>query len=74
MLLIAGANQVSIDWVQDLRSDTLLSIPQYLPQLAFPIGGVVIALQGLAHLLVPPVPKTDVSDATARDDVDANRR
>jgi C4-dicarboxylate transporter, DctQ subunit len=74
VLLIAGANQVSIDWVQDLRSDSLLSIPQYLPQLAFPIGGVVIALQGFAHLLAPPIPKTDVSDATVRDDVDADRQ
>jgi TRAP-type C4-dicarboxylate transport system permease small subunit len=66
VLLVAGANQVSIDWVQDLRSDSLLSIPQYLPQLAFPIGGVAIALQGLAHLLVPPVPKPNDSDVTGR--------
>lgn len=55
VLLIAGCNQVWTDWVQDLRSDSLLSVPQYLPQLAFPIGGLVIGLQGLAHLLVPPV-------------------
>jgi TRAP-type C4-dicarboxylate transport system permease small subunit len=55
VLLIAGANQVWTDWAQDLRSDSLLAVPQYLPQLAFPIGGLVIGLQGLAHLLVPPV-------------------
>lgn len=53
VLLIAGLNQVSIDWAQDLRSDSLLAIPQYIPQMAFPIGGLVIGLQGLAHLLDP---------------------
>jgi C4-dicarboxylate transporter DctQ subunit len=53
VLLVAGINQVGIDWAQDLRSDSLLAIPQYLPQLAFPIGGLVIGLQGLAHLLDP---------------------
>ena len=53
VLLIAGINQVSVDWAQDLRSDSLLAIPQYLPQLAFPIGGLVIGLQGVAHLLDP---------------------
>ena len=40
--------------MQGLESDTLLAVPQYLPQMAFPIGGLVIALQGIAHLLVPP--------------------
>jgi len=43
--------------LQALQSDTLLAVPQYLPQLAFPIGGLVIALQGFAHLLVPPARK-----------------
>lgn len=54
VLLIAGAQQVWIDYAQGLQSDTLLAVPQYLPQLAFPIGGFVIALQGIAHILVPP--------------------
>ena len=54
VLLIAGAQQVWIDYAQGLQSDTLLAVPQYLPQLAFPIGGIVIALQGIAHILVPP--------------------
>jgi TRAP-type C4-dicarboxylate transport system permease small subunit len=56
VLLIAGIDQVWLDWMQDLRSDTLLEVPQYLPQLAFPIGGLVIGLQGLAHLLEPLAP------------------
>lgn len=54
VLLIAGAEQVATDFAQHLQSDTLLAVPQYLPQLAFPIGGLVITLQGIAHLLVPP--------------------
>ena len=55
VLLVAGSKQVHIDFVQDLQSDTLLAVPQYLPQMAFPIGGLVITLQGIAHLLVPPM-------------------
>ena len=54
ILLVAGIEQVVTDYVQGLASDTLLAVPQYLPQMAFPIGGLVIALQGIAHLLVPP--------------------
>ena len=54
ILLVAGIEQVVNDYVQGLESDTLLAVPQYLPQMAFPIGGLVIALQGIAHLLVPP--------------------
>lgn len=54
VLLIAGAQQVWIDYMQGLQSDTLLAVPQYLPQLAFPVGGIVIVLQGIAHVLVPP--------------------
>lgn len=55
VLLVAGVTQVHTDFMQDLQSDTLLAVPQFLPQLAFPIGGLVIALQGIAHLLVPSV-------------------
>lgn len=54
ILLLAGIHQVVTDYVQGLRSDTLLAVPQFLPQMAFPIGGLVIALQGIAHLLAPP--------------------
>jgi C4-dicarboxylate transporter DctQ subunit len=64
ILLVAGVQQVMTDYVQGLRSDTLLAVPQFLPQLAFPIGGLVIALQGIAHLLVPPGEKAH--DATWR--------
>lgn len=54
MLAIAGWNMAHTSWVQGLRSDTLLAVPQFWPQLALPIGGVVILLQGLSHLLMPP--------------------
>jgi TRAP-type C4-dicarboxylate transport system permease small subunit len=63
-LLVAGVQQVMIDFTQGLRSDTLLAVPQFIPQMAFPIGGLVIALQGIAHLLVPPAEKAH--DATWR--------
>ncbi len=64
VLLLAGVQQVTIDYIQGLRSDTLLAVPQFLPQLAFPIGGIVIALQGIAHLLAPPPERSH--DATWR--------
>jgi TRAP-type C4-dicarboxylate transport system permease small subunit len=54
MLTVAGWNMAHTSWVQGLRSDTLLAVPQFWPQLALPIGGVVIFLQGLSHMLVPP--------------------
>jgi len=54
ILLIAGWTQAYGAYAQDLRSDTLLQVPQFLPELAFPIGGLAILLQGLAHLISPP--------------------
>jgi TRAP-type C4-dicarboxylate transport system permease small subunit len=53
ILLIAGWNQAYAAYSQDLRSDTLLQIPQFWPELAFPIGGIAIILQSLAHVLMP---------------------
>jgi len=55
VLTIAGWDQAYASLVQDLRSATLLGVPQFWPQLALPIGGIVIALQGLATLLYPDV-------------------
>jgi TRAP-type C4-dicarboxylate transport system permease small subunit len=54
ILLVAGAMQAYGAFAQDLRSDTLLQIPQGWPFLAFPIGGLAIMLQGLAHLAGRP--------------------
>jgi TRAP-type C4-dicarboxylate transport system permease small subunit len=54
VLLIAGVMQSYGAFEQDLRSDTLLQVPQFWPMLAFPIGGLAIFLQGLAHIIVEP--------------------
>jgi TRAP-type C4-dicarboxylate transport system permease small subunit len=51
ILLIAGSMQAYGAFEQDLRSDTLLQVPQFWPLLAFPVGGLGIMLQGLAHVL-----------------------
>lgn len=40
----------------DIRSNTLLSVPEYLPQLALPIGGLALALQTVAQLLRDQMP------------------
>jgi TRAP-type C4-dicarboxylate transport system permease small subunit len=55
MLLVAGAMQAYGAFALDLRSDTLLQVPQFWPMLAFPIGGLAILLQGLSHIIVPRV-------------------
>jgi C4-dicarboxylate transporter, DctQ subunit len=55
ILLVAGAMQAYGAFEQDLRSDTLLQVPQFWPMLAFPIGGLAILLQGLSHIVVPRV-------------------
>jgi C4-dicarboxylate transporter, DctQ subunit len=55
ILLIAGTMQAYGAFEQDLRSDTLLQVPQFWPMLAFPIGGLAILLQGLSHVVVPRV-------------------
>jgi C4-dicarboxylate transporter, DctQ subunit len=64
LLLVAGLNQAWGSYTQDLRSDTLLAVPQFWPELAFPIGGLVIGLQGLAHILDPRIAR--LHDAVRR--------
>jgi TRAP-type C4-dicarboxylate transport system permease small subunit len=51
ILLIAGSMQAFGALGQDMRSDTLLAVPLFWPMLAFPIGGLAILLQGVAHIL-----------------------
>lgn len=54
LLAWAGWVQAHASYVQNVRSDTLLQIPQAWPELALPIGGVAIAVQGLGNLLSNP--------------------
>lgn len=58
ILLTAGTMQAYGAFQQDLRSDTLLQVPQFWPLLAFPIGGLAIFLQGISHTISPRVPET----------------
>lgn len=58
ILLTAGTMQAYGALMQDLRSDTLLAVPQFWPLLAFPIGGFAILLQGIAHIISPRIPET----------------
>lgn len=53
ILLIAGSMQAYGAFEQDMRSDTLLAVPLVWPMLAFPIGGLGIFLQGIAHIMQP---------------------
>ncbi len=55
-LIVASARFVQYSWDFNIRSNTLLSVPQYLPELALPLGGLALALQTLAHLLRGAMP------------------
>jgi C4-dicarboxylate transporter, DctQ subunit len=55
-LIVASARFVQYSWNFDIRSNTLLSVPQYLPELALPIGGFALALQTAAQLLRAAMP------------------
>ncbi len=48
----------------DIRSNTLLSIPQFLPQLALPIGGLALGMQAFAQLLRGRFPDGPAGEAT----------
>lgn len=53
IMLISGSMQAYGAFEQDMRSDTLLAVPLFWPMLAFPIGGLAILIQGIAHILKP---------------------
>ncbi len=55
-LIFASARFVAYSWHFHIRSNTLLSVPQYLPELALPLGGLALALQTLAQLLRGAMP------------------
>jgi C4-dicarboxylate transporter DctQ subunit len=55
-LIFASARFVAYSWDYNIRSNTLLSVPQYLPELALPIGGLALTIQALAQLLRGAMP------------------
>lgn len=55
-LIFASARFVAYSWDFNIRSNTLLSVPQYLPELALPIGGLALTIQTLAQLLRGAMP------------------
>ncbi len=55
-LIFATAQFVAYSWANDIRSNTLLSVPQYLPELALPLGGLALTIQTLAQLLRGAMP------------------
>lgn len=51
ILLAAGSLQAYASYIEGVRSNTLLQVPLVWPELALPIGGVTIFLQGLIGAL-----------------------
>lgn len=60
ILIYASARFVQYSWDFDIRSNSLLSTPQFLPQLAMPIGGLALALQTIAQMLRGRMPEHDL--------------
>jgi C4-dicarboxylate transporter, DctQ subunit len=56
VLIYASARFVQYSWDFNIRSNSLLSVPEYLPELALPIGGLALAIQTLAQLLRGAMP------------------
>lgn len=57
ILIYASARFVQYSWSFDIRANSLLSTPQYLPQLGLPIGGLALALQTIAQMLRGRMPE-----------------
>jgi C4-dicarboxylate transporter DctQ subunit len=55
-LIFASARFVQYSWDVNIHSHSLLEVPQFLPELALPIGAVALALQTLAQLLRGAMP------------------
>jgi TRAP-type C4-dicarboxylate transport system permease small subunit len=55
-LIVATAQFVIYSWDNNIRSNSLLSVPEYLPELALPIGGLALAMQAIAQLLRGAMP------------------
>jgi C4-dicarboxylate transporter, DctQ subunit len=55
-LIVASARFVQYSWQFDIHSNTLLSVPEYLPELALPIGGLALAVQTLVQFLRGTMP------------------
>lgn len=52
----AGWVLVEYSLANAIRSDTLLSVPLYLPQLAIPLGGLALGLEAAAMLIAGDYP------------------
>lgn len=53
----AGWVLVAYSLDNNIRSDTLLSVPLYLPQLAVPLGGFALGLEAVAMLIAGDYPE-----------------
>lgn len=67
VFIYASLRFVHYSWSFGIRSNSLLSTPQFLPQLALPIGGAALALQVLAQLLRDAMPSGEEGGAEIGD-------
>lgn len=64
VLMYASLRFVHYSWSFGIRSNSLLSVPQFIPQLALPLGAVALALETISLLLRGRMPEHD-ADETA---------
>lgn len=63
MLIYATSRFVLYSYAFGIRSNSLLSVPLFVPQLAMPLGGLALALQTIAELLRDAMPSHGDRDA-----------
>lgn len=62
VLIYASGRFVQYNWEFGIRSNSLLSVPQFLPQLALPIGGLALAMQTVAQMLRGRMPEQELEE------------
>lgn len=63
VLIYATSRFVLYSYAFGIRSNSLLSVPLFVPQLAMPLGGLALALQTIAELLRDAMPSHGDGDA-----------
>lgn len=63
VLIYASSRFVHYSWSFGIRSNSLLSVPQFIPQLALPLGAVALALETVSLLLRGRMPEHGIDES-----------
>lgn len=63
VLIYASVRFVHYSWSFGIRSNSLLSVPQFLPQLVLPLGAAALGLETVSLLLRGRMPEHDMEES-----------